>query len=126
MRTEQEWQERERQLLTRNSQLAIRCQEAESKVESMGKGIDDLAVAVADTTAVVCHLIRGLTNLRNYVAVEGRPDDDGKVMVGLANGSVWGPCADPAYETGELANAMEKWLKTYVDELLKVSAGNPR
>lgn len=67
----------------------------------------------------IVRLRRGLCNLREYVAVEGHFDDEGKV-VGLAyQGSGIGPCCHPETQPYELAESVEKWLHTKIDAILE-------
>ncbi len=64
----------------------------------------------------------GLGNLREYVAVEGYCDDDGRQSVGLAyQGCGWGPRCHPETQPYELAESFEKWLHEKVDAILEPS-----
>lgn len=75
--------------------------------------------------AQVRELRGALENLRHYVAVEGR-NDDGSPLIGLAyDGSIWGPCHDPSYQTWELLELIEKWLRGKIDAALAAPAPQP-
>jgi hypothetical protein len=80
-------------------------------------GVLEGSCTIAQLESRSLKLELAIRSIRQYEAVEGRPDGE-KVLVGLANGSTWGPSSDPNYEPYELAEAVATWLHEKCDEAL--------
>lgn len=88
-----------------------------SSTDAILDQLDGCIRKVNELKADNARMRRVLQNMQGYVAAEGHPDGD-KLLVGLVNGSVWGPLHDPKYEAYEFAETIEKWLKDKCAEAL--------